>query len=364
MAQGLRPWLVSVLVSVFLFSLGCGQNSVAYDGDATPPEEVPAAQTPSKKETPAAPTPSTPAPSSSAPPAPPSGPPPSREPLPSLPPPPDMPPAPPIGDANEAAIEAARTSGKAVPVEMSGIDVIKLPSLVGGQFTTIRPEVGAYVMRNGGRCTGTLISPNVVISAAHCSKWENWDVPGTYEGGAFEITSPNGFVTRHYIEAVVSYGSPEAPASEDIALLRLTYSIPADLAQPAKLATAYPSGGAATIFGYGCNDRSYQENNFASGYKQMRTIALGNVKVVCPGDSGGPTMDAGGDVFRVTSGYATARFGGSIGQTISDWIPAWVPFVGWKTSDLFGDVVMYRDSIRLWIDYWAQFARPMPAEAG
>ena len=356
--------LLGLAVTMMMAVCGCAVAAApeTIDDEHVQDEVSAAKKTSTSKKSP--PTPSSPAPTSASPPARASGAVPSDEDLPALPPPPDMPSAPPLDAANQAAIEAAKTGTNAVPVEMTHIDVTKLPSLVGGQFTTARPEVGKFVNRyntaSGAGCTATLIAPNVVLTAAHCTKWENWDVPTTLEGGYFDITAVDGTVTRHYIEAVVSFGTPETLGSTDISLLRLTYDIPANQAQPARLATAYPTAGSATIFGYGCNDRSDQENNPATGHKQMRAISLGDVKLICPGDSGGPTMDPNGDVFRVTSGYAKPRIGGSTLQTISDWIPAWVPIFGWLTSDLFGDVVMYRDNIQQWTDYWAKFSRPLP----
>lgn len=61
---------------------------------------------------------------------------------------------------------------------------------------------------------------------------------------------------------------------------------------------------------------------------------MGPVRLVCPGDSGGPTVRSDGSIFRVSSRMFS------------------VEFFGWGLPDAFGDVVKNRarivDQIATW----------------
>ena len=76
-----------------------------------------------------------------------------------------------------------------------------IDKLLGGEVTTIRPEVGRLSL-NGSLCTGTLIRPKVVISAAHCVGYRT----RTGRFGDF-VVQRDGQSHRFAIDSVYSFGS-------------------------------------------------------------------------------------------------------------------------------------------------------------
>lgn len=178
-----------------------------------------------------------------------------------------------------------------------------IDKLLGGEVTTIRPEVGRLSL-NGSLCTGTLIRPKVVISAAHCVGYRT----RTGRFGDF-VVQRDGQSHRFAIDSVYSFGS--RLGEKDIALLHLSRAVPNSLAKPTSIAFSEPTQGDVTIFGYGCTNRSTQRG---SGRKQFYTHNVTTKSnQLCPGDSGGPVVvGTGGPVFRINSGYYTSSRGGDI----------------------------------------------------
>jgi hypothetical protein len=194
--------------------------------------------------------------------------------------------------------------------------------IVRGQVTRERPEVGGLSVG----CTGTLVAPNVVISAAHCFSYETRDQPGRY--GNFEITGNNGAVLRYGIDRYQSFSSELG--ANDIALARLSQPVPANVAQPAPIAKSAPgAGGPLTVFGYGCTQR----NANTDWQKRKASFVQGtSTSHLCPGDSGGPVFDdATGAVLRINSGYMLNAFG----------------------TDIFGDVPQNAQRLSAVLRSWA-----------
>jgi cysteine-rich repeat protein len=238
--------------------------------------------------------------------------------------------------------------------DLEGLEVEE-PALTGGTVTATG-ELEAVGRVNGGGCTGTLITPDTVLTAGHCvcsgSQTTPVGQPPAYTCSRAQFTFVNvrpasnpavrvdvtvgGNVTVHPNYTIGAW------LSNDYALIRLdkrvqqlAYGVkPIEVERPYKKPKA---GDVLTLVGYGSTGTGCSTSG--GGLKRKVTLPVQSIVTYantiagetiwfkdgshhsCPGDSGGPALSAAGRVVGVAS---TGDFNTNSDYDVTHLIYSWL----------------------------------------
>jgi hypothetical protein len=226
-------------------------------------------------------------------------------------------------------------------------------ALVGGMTSVDSPQGNAIVAFSnsyyGVGCTGTLVAPDVILTAGHCVMGlrrpdGNGDHPLSFFDGGWHPL-PSGQFTINFgpdrnnpIHVVTAtwFSSPPMLANgghDDIALIGLNAFIPDNIALPRAIAFDRPAS-ISTVWMYGFGgSNSYRQDASGRNYRDTDTnyaeFALDNGAYGEPGDSGGAILHGSTDgpligvvqrVGNTIGGVQTFGTGSAVKPDVRAWL--------------------------------------------
>ncbi|MDD5306982.1 MAG: trypsin-like serine protease [Deltaproteobacteria bacterium] len=228
-----------------------------------------------------------------------------------------------LGGASGNGCEAIET----VPLDLSSLDNDRpgFHGIVGGEATgyTQWKGVVALSLGQGGLCSGTLIDPEVVLSAGHCVYLpsENIDEisnPAQVRilGGADLMAGP---INVAGVTEIVKHPTwnGNLNGGTDLSLLHLDTKVTSVEHYPIRLTPSPAVGTKGKIVGYGTI--AYNDQNNAGIHRMGDTtclvvqpdlIEVGDPASTCQGDSGGPLFTEQNGQWAVTgvTSYGTSAY--------------------------------------------------------
>jgi MYXO-CTERM domain-containing protein len=188
---------------------------------------------------------------------------------------------------------SAREPGDGAPGWSTHVGTTSSP-IIGGQTTSDYPFAVGINIRGSGTCSGTLIAPNLVLTARHCVSDLNTGeqiqcgrsaFSGKYPASSFRVTTrPSMYSGNPQYRAVnkVTVPSVDSACGADLALLQLASNVPANeapIVPPLIGHTLYNSQLYSRFFtaiGYGLTGSAANAPN-TSGVRRIRQ----NIAVAC-----------------------------------------------------------------------------------
>jgi MYXO-CTERM domain-containing protein len=177
--------------------------------------------------------------------------------------------------------------------------------IVNGQIDTGHPATVALTVQGQSFCSGTLVTPTVVVTAAHCITPEigspPWEIVEVFFGTS--VSEGGTFIALDDGLAHPGFDATLEDPDDDIAVLRL--ESPAPVA-PVPMADLPPNGTPLTLVGFGITQSGAQDG----GTKRVATATIleryGKVfgmevapSGTCSGDSGGTALWNDGGVEKL-----------------------------------------------------------------